>query len=171
MDVLGYRLCASETCNNQVLDAVAHATGGFCTDCAVGGRLRDYEHVIVSVDGGQVHVDATKRPQTARNRRQYLRRKGSETLKRRKHAAEKAKIAAWKRLATLAPELYQLILADERHKRGLTPIAAHSAVRKACGDVAWETLDLLAFYRALSSQEHAPDDPHDATPDPHTARN
>lgn len=114
----------------------------------------------MAVRGGIVTVSTAKGPQTARNRRQHLRRKGNPAIQARRHAAEKARTAAFKRLAAAAPELFALILADERRNLGLTPISPHEALRLGSIDPAWATLDAVAFYRALSSQEYAPDDPH-----------
>lgn len=164
MEVLGYSICANLDCQRPVLSVVAFKTGGLCESCARSGLRERLDQVVVSLGGAHRVVSTSKRAQTARNRRQYLRRKGDSRLKARKHAAEKAKTTAWKRLAALAPELYALILADERERRGLTPISVDSALQGRSGAVAWETLDVLAFYRSLTSPETAPDDPHEPTP-------
>lgn len=169
MDVVGYEICRVRDCQQLVLDVVAHATGGICTGCALEGLGEGVDRVDLAVEGARISVSKAPKPKTGRNRRQYLRRKGRPDVKARKHAAQKAAEAARKRLAALAPELYGLILADERQKRGLTPISAHQALRAGPGAVAWETLDLLAFYRALTPDEGAPDDPQHPTADASTS--
>lgn len=150
---------------------MAAATRGYCPECTLDHANERLEEVKLAVGGGIVTVSTAKKPQTARNRRQHLRRKGDPAIQARRHAAEKARTAAFKRLAAAAPELFALILADERSKRDLTPISPHQALRIGPIDPAWATLDALAFYRALSSPEYAHDDPdlttthHDAAPE------
>lgn len=158
MEVVGYSICANPACERLVLDPIAFKTGGFCDSCAREGLREGLERVQVAVGGARKAVSTARKPQTARNRRQHLRRKGDPRVKARKHASGKAREAAWKRLAALAPELYALILAEERQKRGLPPISLDSALQGGPGELAWETLDVLAFYRALTSQETAPND-------------
>jgi IS5 family transposase len=145
---------------------VAFQTGGFCFACARKRLELGLQTLDVAVEGGQVTVEATKSPQTARNRRKHLRRKDDPAFKRRRHASEKAKLAAMRRLAAACPELFALIHADERQKRGLAPISVRSALQSGPGEVAWATLDALAFYRSATSQEMPPDDPDNPTENP-----
>lgn len=67
-----------------------------------------------------------------------------------------------RRLRAFAPELYDLLLADERQKRGLDPVPVEMAIRPGSGITAWETMSATAFYHALARQEH----PNDGTEDP-----
>lgn len=163
-------ICANPNCLKPVEDHIAHQTGGICWECAQNGVLEALRTVNLRVGGGLVPVSTARKPQSARNRRQHLRRKGSEAVKRRKHAAQKARTAAMKRLAAAAPELFALILADERQKRGLTPITVVGALQSPPGDQAWETLGALAFYRALSSPKDVPDAAEHPTQDAHPPR-
>ena len=171
MDVLGYRICANEQCQVAVLETVAFKTGGLCFDCARQGLRESLGKLDLAVNGGRVAVSTARAPKTAKNRAAWLRRKDDERVKRRRHASEKARLAAMRRLAAAAPELFALIYADERQKRGLAPLTVHSALRDGPGERAWATLDALAFYRALTSQEITPDDADDAPEDAPPPRN
>ena len=71
-----------------------------------------------------------------------------------KKAQDKAKRAAMRRLRAFCPELYDLLLADERMKRGLDPYPVETAVLPGSGLDGWETMDAAAFYHALARQEH-----------------
>lgn len=59
-----------------------------------------------------------------------------------------------RRLRAFCPELYDLLLADERQKRGLEPVTPEMGLRAGSGLEAWETMDATAFYHALARQEH-----------------
>jgi hypothetical protein len=164
VEVHGYCQCRNPSCETLVEHIVAGATGGFCAGCAIDHANEGLCEVKLAVDHGFVTVSTARQAQTARNRRQHLRRKGDPRVKARKHASEKARTAAFKRLAAAAPELFALIYADERRKRGLTPITTAQALRTGRLDPAWATLDAVAFYRALASQECTHDEPDLPTP-------
>ncbi|MCD6056553.1 MAG: hypothetical protein K0R44_25 [Thermomicrobiales bacterium] len=69
-----------------------------------------------------------------------------------------------RRLRAFCPELYDLLLADERMKRGLDPFPLETAVLPGSGVDGWETMDATAFYHALARQEQQTDGPSEPTP-------
>jgi hypothetical protein len=158
-EVVGYRICSSDRCESLVLDVVAHKTGGFCTDCCVKGVREASKTVLVALEGGRYPVSSAKPSQTRRNRIKHLRRKADPRRIEARKAQDKAKRAAMRRLRAFAPELYDLLLADERQKRGLDPFPLETAVLPGSGLDGWETMTAAAFYHALARQETPNDGP------------
>jgi hypothetical protein len=118
----------------------------------------------VALKGGRYPIRSAKPAQTARNRRKYLRRKADPRRIERDRASEAAKRAAMRRLRAFCPELYDLLLADERQKRGLDPVPVEIAIRPGSGLEAWETMSATAFYHALARQENPNDGPQHPLP-------
>jgi hypothetical protein len=164
VEVVGYRICASGVCDRLVLEHVAVRSGGYCPDCCSRGVAEAAKTVLVALEGGRYPVKSAKPAQTARNRRQYLRRKADPRRIEARKAQEKAKRAAMRRLRAFCPELYDLLLADERMKRGLDPFPLETAVLPGSGVDGWETMDATAFYHALARQEQQTDGPSEPTP-------
>lgn len=63
--------------------------------------------------------------------------------------ARNSRFAAWARLQQLFPDVYAVILDEERVKRGLHPIARYNPVEYE--DVVSKTLDFHDVYDALRS--------------------
>lgn len=121
--VEGYVVCPGHhhvEATRLVRDDVAHCTGGLCLDCfaAEGGkRIREIELVmrgrrlVVPVGDGK---RKTKRYRPHRNARKALNAKARERAR--------------KRVADLVPELYVVLLAEERAKLGLPALPVQIAV-------------------------------------------
>lgn len=117
----GYVRCA---CGAQVLEHVSHLTGRQCMDCFVSSpamaRVRAIE-VVVHDDRGR-QINATL-PARANGRGGSVRRSPSNVRRREMQELNRnAARAALHRLRNLAPELYDLLHAEERHKRNLPPV-------------------------------------------------
>lgn len=103
--LVGYRLC--RRCNQEwVVAEVARRTGYLCEQCIdlAIGSLREVE--LRMGRGSSVKV----------RRRQCDGSRGSEVTRR---DSEKAREAARRRLARIMPALYEILVADERRRRGL----------------------------------------------------
>lgn len=117
--VEGYRACR---CSRLVRDEVARRTQGRCPDCFIadgGDRVTKIELVG---KGRRVSVPLNRRkPQTPRKRT-------AEAVARRKQA-DKAKERARKRLASMFPDVYDMLVAEERAALGLEPWPTDTALR------------------------------------------
>jgi hypothetical protein len=152
-EVVGYRICAANGCDRLVLEHVAARSGGFCVECCSAGVAEASKTVLVALEGGRYPVLGTKPAQSSRNRRKHLKRKADPRRIEARKAQDKAKRAAMRRLRAFCPELYDLLLADERTKRGLDPFPVETAVLPGRGVDGWETMNATAFYHALARQE------------------
>jgi hypothetical protein len=109
-DVEGYVIC--EQGSHWVLREIARRTGGLCPECfqrAGGQRLRTIEVVGA---GARISVPVNRRRRP---------RPTTDARRRSKRAAERARERARKRLAHMFPDLYDIVLADERARAGLNP--------------------------------------------------
>lgn len=123
----GYALCVS--CSETwVRNEVARRTDDRCPECfaASGGkRITELElvgrgmKVKIPIKSGRKRAARPDTPERAARRRE----------------ARKARVAARKRLAAIFPDLYDVILADERASRGLEPWPVDVAVRGNAPDV------------------------------------
>lgn len=159
LEVVGYRICASPECDRLVLDHVAVRTGGFCPDCCARGVAEAAKTVFVALEGGRYPVKSTRPARTALNRRKEAKRKADPRRREAQRQQDKAKRAAMRRLRAFCPELYDMLLADERTKRGLDPFPVATADRPGLGVDGWETMNATAFYHALARQEQHTDGP------------
>ena len=122
--VEGYVLC---TCEHEdqphlVRDEVARRTGGVCPTAAASTRNQRAESVELVMRGRRITV-----PTKARSKKK-ARRPNPERDARRKQN-ERAKDAARKRLAAMFPDVFDMLVADERAARGLEPWPVDLAVR------------------------------------------
>jgi hypothetical protein len=134
--VLGYSVCV--TCSQPVLTEVARVTEGRCPGCfrdQHGGTLKLIE---VMVAGERMKV------RTGPNRKRRSNRGRRET----KLAVAAAKRRAYKRLRAAFPDLYDMLLAEERARAGLDPYPLTSVLGQGTG--APETIDFAATYHALA---------------------
>ncbi len=106
MEVAGCVLC--RRCSNLVIREIARLTGGLCGDCldVVGAQVRTIEVLY----GG--------RPVKMRTR---VRRPGSRGSAERAKLGAKCREKAARRVAKLFPNVYELLVADERARAGLEP--------------------------------------------------
>ncbi len=142
MSVLGYAVCP---CGKPVLDAVAYKTDGHCEDCHranVNNRISDMEIV-----GRNMRISVpVDRPRTdAGQTRMAAKRKARKTPESRHNEKQReaAKQAAFKRLRDLFPELFEVLVADERAKRGLKPWTITAALTPGTAET---TLTFLEDY-------------------------
>lgn len=113
MEICGYRVCSCG-CGRQELLHVLHLTGGLAWECFRDGRVARLRHLTIADGTGVAHVTLSRRKgkKVVRPRGQ----RGSDDTRRLAHAAREA---ARKRLAQIYAETYDILYADERHKRGL----------------------------------------------------
>lgn len=122
----GYSVC---DCGAWVLTAVARRTGGKCADChKPSAKIRTLEIV------GR---GATTKIRTGRHA-QGRKRVKTGASKARSKLNEQSANAARKRLAAIFPEMYEMLLAEERASRGLDPWPLEIAIRHR-GDATAET--------------------------------
>ena len=116
-DVEGYVLCGTGE-HTWVLAEVARRTGGLCSDCfiAQGSKRRDRIELV----GGGARLEIPARPRRKRDRHRD-----------REHdkLVEKCRERAKGRLASIFPDLYDILLAEERAAAGLEPWPVDMAVR------------------------------------------
>ncbi len=142
MSVLGYITCP---CGIPVLDVVAYKTDGHCEDCHrenVNNRISDMEIVGRNL---RVTVPAQLPTSEAELRKRAAKRKARKTPESRHNEKlrEAAKQAAFKRLRDLFPELFEVLVADERAKRGLKPWTITAALTPGTAET---TLTFLEDY-------------------------
>ena len=111
LNIEGYRLCACG-CGRQELLHVAHLTGGVSWECFREGKLARVRQLEVMHRGRQATIIVPKAPKPASSR-------GSKATKRK---VEHSRRAAARRLINLYRDVYDVLVDDERHKRGLLPI-------------------------------------------------
>lgn len=113
MNIVGHELCG---CGQLELAHVYRQLGGQCSACFHDGKMGPLREIEVAVLQQRVPVTLSRRvkpkkksPLTAASRR-------------RQRKAERCKRKALKRLRLLAPDLYDVLYADERIKAGLPPV-------------------------------------------------
>lgn len=115
MDLEGYELCRCG-CGRHELRHVLHLTGGLAWECFREGSLSGLRTVEVAHRGAVIKIPRSTKP--PRKRKPGQSRGNPSTIR----ANQAAKQAAARRLAHQFPEIYAVILDDERHKRGLAPL-------------------------------------------------
>jgi hypothetical protein len=116
-------------------------TGHRCSDCWVGHSPLLALEVMNRGARGTLRTDPRKE-------RQRKAKKGTVTTKDRR-ARDNARFAALNRIGQLFPDVYAVILDEERVKRGLHPIARYNPIEFE--HVVSETLDFNDVYDALRS--------------------
>lgn len=110
----GYDAC--RRCPDQwVAHAFWVATGGLCENCFVDNNREPLRQLEIVARAGVVAMPIGRR-------KRYKQR----TTKRERDA-EKAKLAAMRRLAAIFPDFYLMLLAEERVDRGLAPRPKNAA--------------------------------------------
>lgn len=142
-DVAGYVVC--DGCrNNIVLDVVARRTGNLCTDCLVAnqGPLREIE----------IEARGTRLAIPAHPARKRQKRKPTPEAKARDRVVDACKDRARKRLVALFPDLYDILLAEERANAGLEPWPLQAAVKAGPDPDGSQTVDFALLYHALDDR-------------------
>lgn len=144
MTVMGYVVCE---CGAPVLDAVAWKTQGKCADChrALFNQLVGVMEIVGR--NMRVSVPSELPKSEAAQRRAAAKRKARKTPESRANEKlrEAAKQAAFKRMRDLFPELFEVLVADERAKRGLKAWTLNAALTPGTVE---RTLRLLDEYSA-----------------------
>lgn len=107
--VEGYAACTCG-CGRQELLHVAHLTGGLAWECFRDGRISKLKVARIQVGTAVIEVKMNARKRAKREVKH-------RTISQLRHAA---RCAAWKRLAKVYPEMYDVLYADECHARGIT---------------------------------------------------
>jgi hypothetical protein len=157
--IFGHTACGQ--CLKPVLNEIAYKTRGLCADCFREQAGSIINPVMVVVDGREKivlrnvsHRTPAERSQRARARKR--KRQQPDEKQRRKDVAACAERAR-RRLQRLFPELWEVLLADERAKAGL---AAWTIDRALTPGEASSSLEMLAQYHHVE----VPHDQHDRNP-------
>lgn len=151
LTVAGYTVCASPDCGALVLDEVAYKTRGHCATCfrANANLILD---AAITVVAGREKLTLTTRQGTKspgdRAQRKRAKKRARATAKERdkRKKVALARVAADRRLRRIFPELFEILLADERAKLGLN---AWTIDRTLTPGTAEQSLEWLAKYRRL----------------------
>lgn len=134
--VQGYRSC---TCGTLVLESSWHLMEGLCFDCFAQGKSRHVHISEVWHQGRRINLPNLP----------GVKKKRSSRGKGATHGIRKAaKLAALKRLGDIYPDMFAMIYAEERLKRGLEPVPLRTYEGVAARGAA--TVDDAWFYDALS---------------------
>jgi len=139
-DIEGYATCRNPGCGTLVIKQVAKRAFGFCELCAkdlLGSSVR-----VAEV------INAGRRAYVPLKSRKTERCKYPDQEKK----ANKARQRAMKRLKLMFPEIYDILLAEERAKEGLVAWTVEHAVDQSAKDPSQATLDFATVYAALSQQ-------------------
>jgi hypothetical protein len=116
--LFGYEVCRQ--CSTAVLDIVAAKTSGLCPDC-FRERTNPFLTAVVAHNNSGERV----RLRLVRKRRSPAYKAGKKRAKgrNREHAkiVRQAQARAARRLRELYPDVYEVLLADERAGAGLQP--------------------------------------------------
>ena len=115
VDLDGHFRCSRSGCDNQVPVHVAYLTRRLCFECFL---LGDWEQIHAV----EVLHRAQRIPTTTHVKSKQKKKKHTAAVQARRHRSQKAKDAALTRLRMLYPDMYDLLYAEERHKRGLLPL-------------------------------------------------
>lgn len=146
--VAGHTVCP---CGAYVLDVVAYKTGGLCADCFRLKAAETLDAVMVVVAGKErlvLRTDVSKRSPAERAQRARARQRRRQDPDEKVHRREVAACAdrARRRLQRLFPELWEVLLADERAKVGLN---AWTIDRALTPGEASSSLEMLAEYHRI----------------------
>lgn len=134
-DVVGYTICSHHG-NHWVRDEVACRTGGMCPEAFAETHGQRSATLELVGRGMKIQIPVRKRRHKPKTK--------TPAQQARKRESERAKDAARKRLAAMFPDLYDMLVADERAARGLEPWPTERAIRG--GDATVE----LGFAELLS---------------------
>jgi hypothetical protein len=148
IDLAGYRACLNEWCGELVLKEVAERTRNYCPEC--WRKLFNSDLTEIEIRGRGFKTQMPLRTKTTPKRN-----KGN---KGRSQQVEKAKIRAMKRLRAIFPDLYDMILAEERARAGLDPWPVEMAVRGSNDRDGEQTIEFAHMYHLLKQAGVEPDE-------------
>lgn len=140
-NIVGHTLCVR--CQDAlVLTVIANRTGQICEQCLTE-RGSPFKQIEVEANGTRFPVPIgppkerrPKRPET-------------EASKAREKVVDKCKDRALRRLRTIFPDLYDILLAEERANAGLPPWPLGSAIRYGPDPDGSQTEAFAVLYHAL----------------------
>ena len=138
MEIEGYRRCSQ--CDKPVLDYVAYLTRGVCFDpCFLKGDMQRFRELEIVARGNVVtqRFGAAESPARRKTKR--------AAQQNRQPKRDLARLRACRRVAALFPDIFALLLADERHKAGIGPKVSNVEGQLAR---AVETYTAIAAYHA-----------------------
>ena len=151
IDLAGYRSCRNEHCGALVLLEITWRTDGLCTGCFQG------------VLGSKIaEVEVRSRARTIALQRRTRNRSGSKGDQGTRKAADHAARKAADRLRQLFPDLFSVLLAEERTRVGLEPFPLERAIQEPDAMTASEIIDFARVYDALDEHGVDVDVPQDA---------
>lgn len=143
-EVVGYVVCVG--CRDAlVLDVTARRTGDLCVDC-LAERGEPLRHIEVEARGARLPIPL----RATRPKRSH--RTSTPESRARERLVDKCKDRARKRLAAIFPDLYDVLLAEERAAVGLDPWSIDRALRAADDPDGNQTVEFAALYHALEEQ-------------------
>lgn len=118
LSIAGYTIC--RRCPAFVLNEVAHKTGGMCADCFRAAANHVLDAVVVRTEEREplrLKIHASRKSPAEQRRRAKRPKSARDRAQGKK--AERAALKAMRRLRDIFPEIYEVLLADERAKAGL----------------------------------------------------
>lgn len=142
--ILGYVLCTR--CDEPVLKEIAYKTGGLCGEHFRQDANAVIDAAMVVVDGRERIVLRSKRSPAELARRARARKRAKAKPDPDRSTGAHCSDRARRRLARIFPELFEVLLADERAKAGLS---AWTIDRALTPGEASSTMDFVKTYHAL----------------------
>jgi len=151
MNVLGYTACRE--CGTPVIDAIAFKTSNRCPTHHREWVARRIEAIELRGKGLRVPIPVDK-PSTIydrkRNAAKNKARREDPVKRRKEHLRERAKQAAYRRLRSLFPDVFDVLVAQERERLGLPAWSIDMALTPGSTD------ETLAFIESYHSADGAP---------------
>lgn len=142
-ELRGYDAC--RRCPDQwVPHHLSVQTGGLCEQCFVANNREPLRALEIVSRAGVIAMPPKRK-----------KRYKTRTTKRERDA-EKAKLAAYRRLAAIFPDFYQMLLAEERVDRGLSPRPKNAAPLGHEDPTGGTTREFLDVYHHLESMGEHP---------------
>ena len=116
--VFGYSVCRD--CATPMLDIIAAKTSGLCPDCFRAKTNPFLRQVVAHNNDGsrvQLRLVTRRRPPSHKAGKKRARGRNKERAK----VVRQAQARATRRLRELYPDVYEVLLADERAEAGLEP--------------------------------------------------
>lgn len=142
--VEGYVICVR--CQDAlVIEPVANRTGGICTTC-LKERGSPLKQIEVEARGARFPIPLGPPKRPGRKKVQ------SAEAKAREKIVDKCKLRAMRRLRAVFPDLYDILLAEERQAAGLDPWPLGSALFTGPDPDGSQTEAFARVYHALNDR-------------------
>jgi len=141
IDLAGYRSCRNEHCGALVLLEITYRTDGLCVECFRG-------HLGSKI----AEVEVRSRSRNITLRRQARNKTPNKGNRATKQASTNAARMAANRLRQLFPDLYSILLAEERARFGLDPFPLERVIHQPDSMTASEIIDFALVYDSLNEQ-------------------